>query len=86
MPVDRYVPSKGTHRKLAERSVECHRAATEGDVTNLLDLERKVDTLVAKLWGIADDDLKAIQEALAETGKSGRSERESTDSADDTDR
>ncbi len=55
-------------------------------MTNLLDLERKVDTLVAKLWGIADDDLKAIQEALAETGKSGRSERESTDSADDTDR
>lgn len=36
-------------------------------------------------WGITDDELKAIQEALAETSKSKRAKNESADAADDAD-
>ncbi len=36
----------------------------------------QVDKAAAKLWGITDGELKAIQEALAETGKSKRAAKE----------
>ena len=34
--------------------------------------DEDIAATTAKLWGITDDELKAIQEALAETGKSKR--------------
>ena len=83
--MQKYDPAKPIHRTLAQTSEECHRAAAKGGGAEVLLLERKVDSAVAKLWGITDDELKAIQEALVETRSSKRAKNESEDSADDTD-
>ena len=41
--------------------------------------ESKPLSAAAKLWGITDDELKAIQEALAEAGKSKRAAQDNED-------
>jgi hypothetical protein len=58
------------HSELSSLSQACHTAAAKEDLDIVESLERKIDKTAAKLWGITDDELKAIQEALAETGKS----------------
>jgi hypothetical protein len=50
--------------------------AREGDQGELAAIGQRLDKAAAKLWGITDDELKAIQEALAETGKSRRKAKE----------
>ena len=39
-------------------------------------LKARINNAAVKLWGITDDELKAIQEALAESGKSRRATKE----------
>lgn len=48
-------------------------------------LKARINNDAVKLWGITDDELKAIQEALAETRSPKRAKNESEDSADDVD-
>jgi hypothetical protein len=71
-----YVPTNATHRTLVNLSKQCHAAAAKGDTKQVAALEAEIDKAAAKLWGITDDELKAIQEALAETGKSKRAVKE----------
>jgi hypothetical protein len=64
------------HVELSSLSQACHKAAAKEDLKILQSLERKVDKAAAELWGITGDELMAIQEALAETGKSKRAAEE----------
>jgi hypothetical protein len=83
--VPRYSESQRPHQRLADLSVRCHAAVAKGDLESVSALEADIDRAAAQLWGISDDELKAIQEALAETGRSKRAAKQSADSADDTD-
>jgi hypothetical protein len=55
---------------LAERSRFCHSAAANGDATRLSDVEDEIDRLTAKLWGLSESELVAIQKSLAESHRS----------------
>jgi hypothetical protein len=55
------------HARLADLSKRCHVAAANDETTALAVLEHQIDRAAAKVWGITGDELKAIQEALAET-------------------
>jgi len=52
--------------QLARLSQQCHCAAHRGDSDSLEVLESEVDKAAAQLWGVTDDELKAIQDALTE--------------------
>jgi len=54
-----------SHQRLSDLSQQCH-AAAKFDPDALSALEAEIDNLAAQLWGITDDELRAIQEALAE--------------------
>jgi hypothetical protein len=64
------------HAELSSLSMECDEAAAKNDASRIAKLEAQIDRVAAKLWGITDDELKAIQDALAETGKSKRAAKE----------
>jgi hypothetical protein len=83
--VPRYSESQRPHQRLADLSVRCHAAVAKGDLESVSALEADIDRAAAQLWGITDSELKAIQEALAEGGKSRRATKEQPDSAADTD-
>jgi hypothetical protein len=65
-------PNNRTHTRLSDLSKGCHAAAAKGDAKQLAALEAEMDKAAANLWGITADELKAIQEALAETSRSKR--------------
>ena len=60
------------HRDLAAKSRLCHAAAAKGDLRTTALLEAQIDEGAARLWGITDDELKAIQDALAESSRGKR--------------
>jgi SAM-dependent methyltransferase len=60
------------HVELSSLSQACHTAVAKEDLKIVESLEGKIDKAAAKLWGITDDELKAIQDALAQTKKSKR--------------
>ena len=64
------------HRRLSDLSIACHTAVAKGETKQLTKLEAELDKAAAKLWGVTDDELKAIQESLAETCKSKRAKAE----------
>jgi hypothetical protein len=64
------------HRRLATVSEECHAAAANEDLKTVASLETEIDKAAAKLWGMTDDELKAIQDALAESGMSRRAPKD----------
>ena len=70
--IPKFDPSNSTHRHLSDLSASCHAATGKDGAEELKALEAKIDNAAAKLWGITDDELKAIQEALAETGRGKR--------------
>jgi len=53
-----------THRHLSELSRRCHQAAISGDEKIIANIEAEIDKTAARLWGITDDELKNIQDAL----------------------
>ena len=53
-----------THRHLSELSRRCHQAVISGDEKIIANIEAEIDKTAAKLWGITDDELKAIQDTL----------------------
>jgi hypothetical protein len=58
------------HVKLSALSEKAHAAATKDDSAGIAELELEIDEAAAKLWGLTDDELKAIQAELAEVSKS----------------
>ena len=83
--IPQFIAGESIHIRLSNLSQDCHAAIAKGDTKEIAALEDKIDKAAAKLWGITDDELKAIQQALVETRSSKRAKKESTDSADDAD-
>lgn len=59
-----FKPADKQHKHLAELSEQAHKAVAEGDKDKVVELEAEIDRAAAKLWGITDKELKAIQKAL----------------------
>jgi len=57
------------HRHLSELSQHCHQAAIGGDDEIVANIEAEIDKTAAKLWGITEDELKAIQDTLRKSTK-----------------
>ena len=70
LALPQFDPTISTHNLLSDLSRQCQRAAAEDDPKGVEALEAKLDKAAARLWGIADDELKAIQDALGEVSKS----------------
>jgi len=62
LPIKRFQPGEASHVALAELSLEAHKLATENEKT--LDVEHKIDLLVAPLLGVAKEDVKLIAKSL----------------------
>ena len=60
--IPRYDPANALHRRLAELSWEAHKRAQSRQSTQ--SIETKIDQLAAQLWGLTQDELKAVQQAL----------------------
>jgi hypothetical protein len=78
-----YESRDALHKELASLSRKCHAGAAMEDLKQVSALESDIDKAAARLWGITDDELKAIQEALAETGKSKGSGKRSANGEDE---
>ncbi|OQB37005.1 MAG: N-6 DNA Methylase [Candidatus Latescibacteria bacterium ADurb.Bin168] len=80
--VPRFDEKNADHAKVAELSCLCHAAAARGDADAVEALEAEIDTAAAKIWGITDDELRAIQDALTEMGLN-RADAEPEDTEED---
>jgi hypothetical protein len=59
-------PKNPVHLRLAELSMQAHEAARIGDEMRLREIEAEIDRWAAKLWNLSDDELRDIQQSLAE--------------------
>ncbi len=62
--VPKFNPNDTLHLRLANLSKSCHDAKAVGDEDTIAALESEIDKAAAQLWGITDDELKVIQDAL----------------------
>jgi len=67
--IPKFRENNPTHIRLSELSMCCHQAVLSGDVKIIADIEAEIDMLAASLWGITDDELKYIQDALRKKTK-----------------
>jgi len=74
--IPQYKEGGHLHEHLITLSEHCHSAAAKGDKETVSALEAEIDKAAAKLWGITDDELRAIQEALREMEAPRRTEGE----------
>ena len=70
------------HNRLAKISRQCHTAVAKGVADAVAGLEAEIDRAAAQLWGITNDELRAIQDALAEMSP-GKAEAEADGESDD---
>ncbi|RMH31858.1 MAG: SAM-dependent DNA methyltransferase [Acidobacteria bacterium] len=61
-----YDPSKDVHQQLSKLSQKAHATAEAGNEAALIQIEADIDQAAAELWGLTDDELKVIQQSLAE--------------------
>jgi hypothetical protein len=73
------------HKRISELCENWENAAHASDQGKMTATAQELDRAAAKLWDITDRELTAIQEGLAETGKSRRAAREFADSTDRAD-
>jgi methylase of polypeptide subunit release factors len=64
--IPRFDPKNPVHCRLAELSMQAHEAARIGDEMRLREIEAEIDRWAAKLWNLTDDELRDIQQSLAE--------------------
>jgi SAM-dependent methyltransferase len=64
--IPRFDRKNPVHLRLAELSKQAHEAVKVGDETRLREIESEIDRQAAKLWGLSDDELRDIQQSLAE--------------------
>jgi hypothetical protein len=64
--ISRFDPKNPVHLRLAELSMQAHEAARIGDEMRLREIEAEIDRWAAKLWNLTDDELRDIQQSLAE--------------------
>ena len=67
--IDRFNRRKTIHKQLAELSEKAHKLADEEEWQELAEVEDQIDLLVAKLYGIKDDELEEIKRNLREIKK-----------------
>jgi hypothetical protein len=65
--IPQFSPENKQHVRLAELAERCHAATAKGDTKTVFELELRIDSVAARLWGITDDELKATREDLART-------------------
>ncbi|MCX7014771.1 MAG: N-6 DNA methylase [Candidatus Sumerlaeota bacterium] len=80
--VPNFVESNSKQREVGELSRQCQAAAAKGDGDIVAELEAEIDRAAAKIWGITDDELRAIQDALTEMNP-GKAVAELADGRDD---
>jgi len=64
--IPRFDPKNPVHCRLAELSMQAYEAAKIGDEIRLREIEAEIDLWAAKLWDLTDDELRDIQQSLAE--------------------
>jgi SAM-dependent methyltransferase len=66
--VPTFDPASSRHQQMSVLSEAAHAATAEGDEAQVQEIESQIDQLAAHLWGLTDEELKEIQESLAELG------------------
>ena len=64
--VPKFKKTDNIHKRVADLSHQCHIAAKQNCKDQIKELEAEIDEVAAKIWGITDAELKAIQKALSE--------------------
>jgi hypothetical protein len=64
--IPRFDPKNPVHLRLAELSEQTHEAAKIGDEMRLREIEAEIDRRGAELWGLTEDELRELQQSLAE--------------------
>ncbi|RKX53778.1 MAG: hypothetical protein DRP50_05350, partial [Thermotoga sp.] len=64
--IPKFDSNDNLHLHIANLSERCHDAKARGNEEIVSMLEQEIDRAAAKLWGITDDELGAIQDALKE--------------------
>ena len=64
--VPRFKKADNNHTRLAELSSQCHAAAKQNRKDQVAELEAEIDEVAARIWGVPNAELQAIQEALAD--------------------
>ncbi|MBC7093346.1 SAM-dependent DNA methyltransferase [Candidatus Bipolaricaulota bacterium] len=59
--IPRYDPADPVHRALAETSQEAQEAAARGDTERLAEIEARVDSLAAQLWGLTTREVAVVR-------------------------
>jgi len=62
----KFNPKDKSHQELVALSEQAHQAVADGDQDAVIGIERRIDELVAEIWGLTKKELKEIQESLAE--------------------
>lgn len=75
--IPKFNPKDKTHLKLAELSKKAHELAKTGDSDGIVKVEAQIDREAAKIWGITNEELEAIQQSIREM--SGQAEPEKED-------
>jgi len=60
-------------------SEQAHEAAKVGDERRLQEIEAEIDHWAAQLWNLSDDELREIQQSLAELSEMPEPIEESSD-------
>ncbi|HNQ23311.1 MAG TPA: N-6 DNA methylase [Phycisphaerae bacterium] len=63
--VPRYRSGNPVHRKLSDLSRRAHDATARGRASEIEELEKEIDEVAAKLWGLTPRELTAIQRVLS---------------------
>jgi len=77
--IPRFDPKNPVHLRLAELSEQAHEAAKVGDERRLQGIEAEIDHWAAQLWNLSDDELREIQQSLAELSETPEPIEESSD-------
>jgi hypothetical protein len=64
--IPQFNPKSKLHTELAALSEQAHGAMADGDQETVEAIEKRIDDLAAELWRLTKDELKEIQESLAE--------------------
>ena len=60
--IQRYIPGDEFHNALAEASISCHEKTRIG--VDVDEIERRIDALAARVWGLSELELREIIESL----------------------
>jgi SAM-dependent methyltransferase len=74
--IPRFVADNKTHAKLARLAEQCHVARAANDEKTLEILEADIDKAAARLWGITELELGAVQDTLGQMKRATKDEED----------